>query len=90
MLSMHDEPQIAQSMLRAGATGAAIYARHARVIDPQIAENIALQCDCLIKRTHHSRLTERELKVLRLFALGTSVGWRSRGTGHQQQDRQQP
>ena len=87
MLSMHNEPQIAQRMLRAGATGylcktcmpetllGAIrrVASGARVIDPQIAENIALEASSLMHQSYHGKLTERELQVLRLFALGTSV-----------------
>jgi DNA-binding NarL/FixJ family response regulator len=87
MLSMHNEAQIAQRMLRAGATGyfcktcmpeillGAIRraASGARVIDPQIAENIALEASSPKQQSHHSKLTERELQVLRLFALGTSV-----------------
>lgn len=87
MLSMHNEPQIAQRLLRAGATGylcktctpetllRAIrrVASGARVIDPQIAESIALDASCLIRQSHHDKLTEREFQVLRLFALGTSV-----------------
>ena len=87
MLSMHNEAQIAQRMLRAGATGylcktcmpefllGAIRraASGARVIDPQIAEDIALEASSPTQQSHHSKLTERELQVLRLFALGTSV-----------------
>ncbi len=87
MLSMHNEPQIAQRMLRAGATGYLCktctpeillrsirrVASGARVIDPQIAENIALTSSCLIRQSHHDQLTEREFQVLRLFALGISV-----------------
>lgn len=87
ILSMHNEPQIAQRMLRAGATGylcktctpetllGAIRraASGARVIDPQIAEDIALDASGLIQPNHHDKLTAREHQVLRLFALGTSV-----------------
>nr|WP_298142737.1 response regulator transcription factor [uncultured Pseudomonas sp.] len=87
MLSMHNEPQIAQRMLRAGANGylcktctpetlfGAIHrvASGARVIDPQIAEDIALEASNLTQQSHHDKLTERERQVLRLFALGTSV-----------------
>lgn len=87
MLSMHNEPQIVQRMLRAGATGylcktcmpetlfGAVrrVASGGRVIDPQVAERIALEASCLIHQSHHEALTERELQVLRMFALGTSV-----------------
>lgn len=88
MLSMHNEPQIAQRMLRAGATGylcktctpetlfGAIrrVASGVRAIDPQIAENIALEASNPVQQRHHGKLTERELQVLRLFALGSNVG----------------
>ena len=87
MLSMHNEPQIAQRMLRVGATGylcktcmpeillGAVRraASGARVIDPQIAEDIALEASSPMQQSYQDKLTERELQVLRLFALGTSV-----------------
>ena len=88
VLSMHNEPQIAQRTLRAGARGylckvcspetllGAIrrVVAGARFIDPQIAEHIALEASGLQQRPHHDTLTEREFQILRLFARGASVG----------------
>ena len=88
VLSMHNEPQIAQRTLRAGARGylckvcspetllGAIrrVVAGARFIDPQIAEHIALEASGLKQRPHHDTLTEREFQILRLFARGASVG----------------
>lgn len=88
VLSMHNEPQIAQRTLRAGAGGylckvcspetllGAIrrVAAGARFIDPEIAEHIALEASGLKQRPHHDTLTEREFQILRLFARGASVG----------------
>lgn len=87
VLSMHDEPQIAQHTLRAGATGYLCktctsetlfnairrVASGARFIDPQIAERIALEASGLQRQAHHENLTGREFQILRLFARGTSV-----------------
>jgi len=87
VLSMHNEPQIAQRTLKAGAAGylcktctpetlfSAIrrVASGARFIDPQIAERIALEASGLKQQTHHGKLTEREFQILRLFACGASV-----------------
>lgn len=87
VLSMHNEPQVAQRMLRCGATGylcktcapetlfAAIRRVYtgARFIDPQIAELIALEASGLRPQAHHDKLTDRELQIMRLFARGTSV-----------------
>lgn len=86
-LSMHNEPQIAQRMLRAGATGylcksctsetllnaIRCVASGARFIDPLIAERIALEASGLQQKVHHENLTERELQTLRLIASGASV-----------------
>lgn len=87
VLSMHNEPQVAQRMLRAGASGylcktcspetllGAIRRVHAgaRFIDPQIAERIALEASGVQPQAHHDKLTERELQILQLFARGASV-----------------
>lgn len=87
VLSMHNEPQIAQRTLRAGAAGylckvcspetlfSAIrrVASGARFIDPQIAERIALEASGLQQQSHHNTLTDRESQILRLFARGASV-----------------
>lgn len=87
VLSIHDEPQIAQRTLRAGAAGYLCktctsetlfnairrVASGARFIDPQIAERIALEDSGLQLLAHHENLTGREFQILRLFARGASV-----------------
>jgi DNA-binding NarL/FixJ family response regulator len=87
VLSMHNEPQIAQHALKAGAAGylckmcsletllSAIrrVASGARFIDPQIAERIALEASGLQRQPHQHSLTKREFQILRLFARGDSV-----------------
>ncbi|WP_447791597.1 MULTISPECIES: response regulator [Pseudomonas] len=87
VLSVHNEPKIAQHTLRAGATGylskmcslptllGAIRrtASGARFIDPQIAERIALEVSGLKQQADQNTLTEREFQILLLFARGTSV-----------------
>jgi len=87
VLSMHNETQVAQRALRAGARGyltkdrdpetllAAIrrVAAGERFIDPRLAEQMALEASGLGQRSHHDCLTDRELQVLRLIARGMSV-----------------
>jgi DNA-binding NarL/FixJ family response regulator len=87
VLSMHNEPQIAQHTLKAGAAGylckmcspetllGAIrrVASGMRFIDPHIAERIALEVSGLKQQSHQNTLTERELQILRLFARGARV-----------------
>lgn len=87
VLSMHNEPQIAQHALRAGATGYLCkmcslptlldairrVAGGLRFIDPQIAERIALEVSGLKQQSHQNSLTEREFQILLLFARGASV-----------------
>lgn len=87
VLSMHNESQIAQRTLRAGAAGYLCKTctaetlfnairrvdSGARFIDPQIAERIALEASGLQRQAHHEKLTEREFQILRLFARGASV-----------------
>lgn len=87
VLSMHNEPQVAQRMLRSGASGylcktcspetllGAVRRVHAgaRFIDPQIAERIALEASGVQPQAHHDKLTERELQIMQLFARGASV-----------------
>ncbi len=87
VLSMHNETQIAQRALRAGARGyltkdrdpetllAAIrrVAAGQRFIDPDLAEQMALEASGLGQRADHECLTDRELQVLRLIARGMSV-----------------
>ncbi|WP_260954610.1 response regulator [Pseudomonas citri] len=87
VLSVHNEPQIAQHTLRAGATGYLCkmcslptlldairrVAGGLRFIDPQIAERIALEVSGLKQQPHQNTLTEREFQILLLFARGASV-----------------
>lgn len=87
VLSMHNEPQVAQRALKAGAAGylckmcspetllGAIRRVDSgmRFIDPQIAERIALEVSGLKQQSHQNTLTEREFQILRLFARGVSV-----------------
>ena len=87
VLSMHNETQVAQRALRAGALGylskdrdpetllAAIRRVSAgeRFIDPRLAEQMALEASGFGSRRHHDCLTDRELQILRLIAHGLSV-----------------
>ncbi len=88
VLSMHEEPQIAQRALKAGANGyltkdqdsqtllAAVrkVASGGRFIDPRLAERMAFEVSGVTRRADHLRLTNRELEVLRLLATGLRVG----------------
>lgn len=85
VLSMHDEPQVAARALKAGANGylskdcepdvllAAIrkVAGRGNYIDPAIASQMAFATT--ERRSAHSRLSERELSVLRLLTKGLGV-----------------
>ena len=87
VLSMYDQPLVAQRALRAGANGyltkdgdpdalvAAVrrVASGGRFIDPVIAESIAFDAAGPSEHRHHECLSDRELQILRLLALGTSV-----------------
>lgn len=87
VLSMHNEPLVAQRALKAGANGyltkdgdpetllAAVrkVARGGRFLDQGIAERLAFQASGLGERPHHACLSERELQVLRLLARGYGV-----------------
>lgn len=87
ILSMHDQPQIAQRALRAGANGyltkdgdpdtllAAVrrVAGGGRFIDPVIAESMAFETGTNDGRPRHEYLSDREFQIMRLLALGTSV-----------------
>ena len=84
VLSMHNEPQIAARMLKAGASGyitkdcepdillAAIrkVAAHGKYIAPEIAEKMVFDVTSSDPRAPHSLLSERELEVLRLLIEG--------------------
>lgn len=87
VLSMHNESQIALRMLRAGADGYLCkmcsletlvnairrVVSGARFIDPQIAQQIALEVSGPNQQPHHDTLTKREFQILRMFARGNSV-----------------
>jgi DNA-binding NarL/FixJ family response regulator len=85
VLSMHDRPQVAAQVLKAGAKGfitkdcdpevllAAIrqVAAHGNYIDPAIASQMAFATT--ERRAGHNRLSDRELVVLRLLTQGLAV-----------------
>lgn len=85
VLSMHNEPQVAARMLKAGASGyitkdcepevllTAIrtVAGHGNYIDPAIASRMIFAPS--ERRSANSRLTEREMAVLRMLAQGFAV-----------------
>jgi len=87
VLSMHNETQVAQRALKAGASGyltkdrdpetllAAIrrVAGGARFIDPQLAERMALEVSGFGRQAHHDCLSDREFQVMRQLARGLSV-----------------
>ena len=87
VLSMHNEIHIAQRALRAGALGyltkdrdpetllAAMrrVASGQRYLDPNLAEQIALQSSGLKQQTYVESLSDREFQILRLLAHGMSV-----------------
>ena len=87
VLSMHNEPQVAAQMLKAGATGyitkdcepdlllAAIrkVASNNRYIAPDIAEKIAFEATSTSTEVPHSQLSEREREVFRLLTTGLGV-----------------
>lgn len=87
ILSMHNEPQIAQRALKAGANGyitkdsdphtllAAIHkvASGGRFIDSDLAEQLAFAITAPAALPEHLRLTTRELQILRLLARGVGV-----------------
>ena len=87
VLSMHNEPQIAARVLKAGATGyitkdcepdillTAIrkVAAHGHYIAPDIAEEMAFDLTTTAQRPLHRLLSEREAEVFRLLTAGKSV-----------------
>jgi DNA-binding NarL/FixJ family response regulator len=88
VLSMHEEPQIAQRALKAGANGyltkdqdsqtllSAVrkVSSGGRFIDPLLAERMAFEVSGVTRRADHQHLTNRELEVMRLLARGLRVG----------------
>ncbi|WP_248799863.1 response regulator [Pseudomonas sp. MWU13-2105] len=87
ILSMHNEAHIAQRALRAGASGymtkdhdpetllAAIrkVGGGGRYLDPELAEQIALQSSGLSPESPSQALSAREFQILRMLAQGLSV-----------------
>jgi len=87
VLSMHNEPQVAARMLKAGAADyitkdcepdillAAIrkVAAGGKYIDPDLAEKMVFDATSTAQRPPHSLLSERELEVLRLLTTGKGV-----------------
>lgn len=87
ILSMHNEPQIAQRALRAGANGYVTKDREpeilltavrrvaggGRFLDPHLAEQLAFGASGLGDQPLHACLTDREFQVMRLLARGASI-----------------
>jgi DNA-binding NarL/FixJ family response regulator len=87
VLSMHNEPQVAVRMLKAGASGyitkgcepavlfAAIrsVAAHGNYIDPVIASKMVFNTATATQLPQHLRLSERELEIFNLLTTGHSV-----------------
>jgi DNA-binding NarL/FixJ family response regulator len=87
VLSMHNEPEVAARMLKAGAGGyitkdcepevllAAIrtVAAHGNYIDPVIAAKMAFDSPAAQPRPLHVSLSERELKIFQLLTSGVSI-----------------
>jgi DNA-binding NarL/FixJ family response regulator len=87
VLSMHNEPEVAARMLKAGASGyitkdcepdillVAIrkVASGGNYIAPELAEKMVFNVTSTAQRPLHSLLSERELEVFRLLSAGNSV-----------------
>lgn len=87
VLSMHDQPLVVASALKAGATGYATkdcepdtlfaavrqVARGQRYIAPALAEKMVLQTALQTRAVRHEVLSPRELEILRLLAKGLGV-----------------
>ncbi|TXT37178.1 MAG: DNA-binding response regulator LuxR family near polyamine transporter [Comamonadaceae bacterium] len=86
VLTMHEEPQIVQLVLKAGASGylskdsepefllQAIYKVIAggRFIDPKLAEQMVFDMSGHESSSSYNHLTEREIEIMRMFADGMS------------------
>lgn len=87
ILSMHNDPHIAQRALRAGASGYIAKDRDpemllnalrrvaggGRFIDPVLAERMVLETGGRNEQPSHASLTDREFQVMRYLARGLSV-----------------
>lgn len=87
VLSMHNEPEVAARMLRAGASGyitkdcepevllAAIrtVAANGNYIDPVIAAKMAFDSPAVQPKPLHVSLSERELEIFQLLTSGVSI-----------------
>lgn len=87
VLSMHNKPQVAAQVLKAGADGyitkdcepdvllKAIrkVAAYGNYIDPQIAAAMAFDATSTAQRPLHSLLSDRELDVLRMLTQGLDI-----------------
>lgn len=87
ILTMHNEPQVAARMLKAGATGyiskdcepeillAAIrkVAANGKYIAPDLAEKMVFDLTATAQRPLHSLLSEREAEIFRLLTTGKGV-----------------
>jgi DNA-binding NarL/FixJ family response regulator len=87
VLSMHNELHIAKRVLQAGASGyvtkgseqdtlmAAIrkVAAGGRYIDPCVAEQMMFEKPLAREALPHERLSERELHIMKLIAMGKSI-----------------
>jgi two-component system invasion response regulator UvrY len=87
ILSMHSEAQFARRAFKAGAAGyitkdslpdeiaKAInkVARGGKYVSPTLAEMLVMDVDSGIDKEPHERLSDRELEIMRLIALGKTV-----------------
>lgn len=87
VLSMHNEPQIASRMLKAGANGFITkdcepdalmqavrkVAAHGKYISPELAEKMVFDVASDARHPPHNQLSNRELEVLKLLAAGHGV-----------------
>jgi DNA-binding NarL/FixJ family response regulator len=87
VLSMHNQAQVAQRALKAGASGYLSKDRDAemllaairkvtvggRFIDPVLAEQMAFESSGIVSSPHHACLSDREFEILCLCAKGVSL-----------------
>jgi DNA-binding NarL/FixJ family response regulator len=87
VLSMHNEPQVAARMLKAGASGyitkdcepevlldaIRTVAAHGNYIDPVIAAKMVFESPAAQRKPLHVSLSERELEIFQLLTAGHSL-----------------